>query len=323
MLLCLLLPKAADPVFDTLLEAVHACTPLISVPVRGRIFCGLDDMPRLHEVVRTFGCHAAMAPRRNDALLRACAAGVPGRIDAHEHADDVPSNVLRMIAELGMGDDDIERLRLFGLDTIGRLRTLELRHLQMQFAGRASALHRMLHEVDSGALPMYVPPAQVLLSERFDEAVREPGVVLSAAERCTARAALQLGARQTWRIELAVLDAAERIVDTRSRILRQGTTLLRTLWTHVQALCRELLHRDRYWHGLRVRLASLRQADAQQIDLFAPRITRRDVLEQMRPRYGGVLKQIEILDPWTLMPERHARILPLGTLPTLQDGELQ
>jgi hypothetical protein len=321
MLLCLLLDRASDAVFDTLLEAVHACTPLISVPVRGRIFCGRDDMRGLHEVVRTFGCRAAMAPRRSDALLRACSAAVPGRIDAFDHADDVSTTMLSMIPELGLTDDDVERLRLFGLDSIGRLRTLQHRHIQLQFGERAGRLYRLLHEAEVAPLPMYVPAPQVIVIERFDDDVREPGIILDTAQRCTARAVLQLGTRQTWRIELAVLDAAERIVDTRSRILRQGATLLRTLWVHVQALCRELLHADRYWRGIRLRLASLRQAEGQQMDLFGTEISRTDLLEQMRPRYGSVLKQIEILDPWTLITERHARIVPIRPADDTQKGD--
>ncbi len=321
MLLCLLLDRASDAVFDTLLDAVHACTPLISVPVRGRIFCGRDDMRGLHEVVRTFGCRAAMAPRRSDALLRACASVAPGRIDAFDHADDVATTVLSMIPELGLSADDVERLRLFGLDSIGRLRTLQERHLQLQFGARAAALYRMLHETETTPLPMYVPAPQVIVTEHFDDTIREPGIILDTAQRCTARAALQLGTRQAWRIEVGVLDVAERIVQVRVRILRQGATLLRTLWVHVQALCRELLHADQYWRGIRLRMASLRQAEGQQMDLFGTEISRTELLEQMRPRYGGVLKQIEILDPWTLIPERHARIVPIRPAEAAQDGD--
>jgi hypothetical protein len=57
------------------------------------------------------------------------------------------------------------------------------------------------------------------------------------------------------------------------------------------------------------------------MDLFGTEISRTDLLEQMRPRYGSVLKQIEILDPWTLITERHARIVPIRPADDTQKGD--
>ncbi|MBU3700035.1 MAG: hypothetical protein FGM33_08515 [Candidatus Kapabacteria bacterium] len=312
MLLCLLLSDAPDAAIDALLDSVHACTPLLLMPARGRIYCGVDDLQGLHAVVRRFKCRAAMAPRRTDALLRACTAEIAGRIDVFDNAEEVPSRVLTQLTELGINDDDAERLRLFGLDTIGRLRTVQERHLGLQFGARAAMLYRFLHDASDASLPLYVPPPQIHVTERFDDGGREPGLILDAARRCCQRAASELGTRQAWRIEVSVLDANDAITDVRSRILRQGAQLVRILWTHVQTLCRMLLRPDQLWCGIGLRLASLRQAETQQIDLFAPRVSPAELHELLRPRYGDVMKQVQILDPWTLMPDRHARIVPVG-----------
>lgn len=318
MLLCLLCSDASDATIDALLDSVHACTPLLSTPARGRIYCGLDDLQGLHAVVRRFNCRAAMAPLRNDALLRACAAETTGRIDVFENADNVPSRILTMLPELGISHDDTERLRLFGLDTIGRLRTLEERHLRLQFGARAGMLYQLLHDARDASLPLYAPPPQIVAIERFDEDAREPGLILDAAQRCSQVAAIKLDDREAWRIEVSVLDANDTITDARSRILRQGARLASIIWTHVQTLCRMLLRPNRRWRGVGLRLASLRQAEAEQIDLFAPRVSPSQLQQLLRPRYGHVLKQVQILDPWTLMPDRHARIVPISA-PTPHD----
>lgn len=320
MLVCLLASELSDPALDVVIESVHCCTPLISVPLRGRIFCGLDDLAGLHALVQGKGLRAAMAPTRNDALLHAIGSH-PGRIDAHEHAGEVRVDVLTHLDELGLMPEDTDRLRLFGLDTIAALRRLEERHLRLQFGYRAAALYRFLHEADSGPLPMYVPPAEVLCRERFEEDEREPGPILAAAQKAAAAGVALLEGRQTWRIEVGIMNAADKVICAQSRILRQGTTQLRTLLTHVNALCRRLLAARHRWRGLRLRLASLRNPEGEQMALFAARNSRTEMLELLRPRYASVIKRIEIIDPWSILPERYSRIVALGPVLPADDGE--
>lgn len=312
MLLCLLAYELPDPALDALLEAVHQCTPLISMPCRGRIFCGTDDLARLHGLVQRSRIRAAMAPERTTALLQALQAQ-PGRIDVHENAEGVSADVLVQMDELGITTEDVERLRMFGLDTIAALRGLERRHLHVQFGYRGDAVFRLLHQVDTTPLPMYVPPPEVICLERFETDQSEPGPILAAAEHVTTNAVELLAGRQAWRIEVGIMNAADVVIVTQSRILRQGTSLLRTLLTHVQTLCRRLLQARHIWRGLRLRLASLRHPEGEQISLFNSGSGRADVVELLRPRYAGVVKRIEIIDPWSILPERYSRIIPIGS----------
>lgn len=311
MLLCLVAYELSDPALDALLEAVHQCTPLISVPCRGRIFCGTDDLPGLHALVERGRIRAAMAPERTTALLQALQAR-PGRIDVHEHADTVSTDVLSQLDELRITTDDVERLHMFGLDTISALRRLERHHLQVQFGYRGDGLFRLLHRADQSPLPMYVPPPEVICSERFETYQREPGPIMAAAEHITTKAIDLLAGRQAWRIEVGILNAADIVIVAQSRILRQGSCVLRTLLTHVQTLCRRLLQARHIWRGLRLRLASLRHPEGEQISLFDSGRGHADVVELLRPRYAGVVKRIEILDPWSILPERYSRIVPIG-----------
>lgn len=319
MLLCLLAHELSDPALDALLEDVHRCTPLISIPCRGRIYSGLDDLASLHGLVERSNLRAAMAMERSTALLQALQAR-PGRIDVHEHADDVSVNVLPQLGELGITADDTERLRMFGLETIAALRRLEQRHLQAQFGYRGMGLFRLLHESDASPLPLYVPPPEVICVERFDTDQCEPGPIMAAAEQAAGRAIEILAGRQAWRIEVGILNAADVVVHAQSRILRQGTHILRTLLTHVRTLCRQLLAARNFWHGLRLRLASLRNPEGEQMTLFDTGNCRADILELLRPRYAGVVKRIEIIDPWSILPERYSRIMPIGPDRTSENG---
>ena len=309
--------------YDYIVEQIHLCTPLISLPARGRIFCGLDNLHALRSVVQDQHLQAAIAPIRNDALMQSCTA-VPGRLDIYEDANDAPTSALMHITELQFDSRDIERLRLFGLDTIGKLRNLTARHLHAQFGQRGSRLYHFLHDNDAAPLPYYVPPPSIVESERFDEPCREPGQVMQALEQCVARACAQLGKRYTWRVEVASLDRADAVQVSRDRILRTGINTSRELLVHLNALVREMLSRVHQWWGLRIRLASLALPVAEQTALFTP-VANADILtQQMMPRYAHVLRKIVIDNPWSVIPEEYGRCVPIRYNDTSQseDAEL-
>lgn len=299
-----------DAYFDALIDKVHTYTPLMSLPFRGRIFCGLDDIHGLRELVSEYGIHAAVAETRNDALLQSCIA-TPGRIDAHQDAENVPVSALASIVELEIDHHDVERLRLFGLDTIGKLRALSERHLLAQFGQQGRVLYHFLHEHDNSPLPFYVPSPSVIIVERYDESQQEPGPIFESLDQATRRACTLLGSRLTWRVELAILDRFDDAVMLRERILRTGSNNVEQLLVHLQALCRELLSSCTSWWGLRVRFASLALPASEQTALFSPAKTADDIVREMMPRYAHVMRKVMINNPWSIIPEEYACWKPL------------
>jgi hypothetical protein len=299
-----------DAYWDALVDRLHTCTPLISLPYRGRVFCGLDDIHVLRELVLSYNLQAAVANTRHDALLQSCRA-THGRIDAYDGSDDVPTSVLTRIIELEIQDHDIERLTLFGLDTIGNLRGLTERHLSAQFGHRGTKLYHFLHEHDDSPLPFYVPAPSIIVAERYDNVQQEPGPIFESLDRSARRAYTLLGTRSTWRVEVACLDKADQPVAVRERILRSGCQQLQQLLTHLHALIRDLLTQCRHWWGLRIRLASLALPVAEQTALFSPAKCAHDVAREMLPRYGHVMRKIVIHNPWSIIPEEYASCTPM------------
>jgi hypothetical protein len=300
-----------DAYFDSVVEQIHTCTPLISLPVRGRIYCGLDDIHNLRLLVSEHRLQAAISNTRHDALLQSCVA-VPGRVDVHDGADNVPSSALLHIKELELDRHDIERLSLFGLDTVSTLRQLTRQHLQAQFGIRGRNLYHFLHQHDDSPLPMHVPAASVVVRERYDDALREPGPIMESLERCARQACMLLASQYTWRVEVASLDRADKPTSTRERILRSGTNALRQLLTHLQALTRELLTGARPWWGLQVRYASLATPAAEQTLMFSPSADAENVLRILLPRYGHVMRKVVIENPWSVIPEDFGKCVPLA-----------
>lgn len=308
MILCVVLEGALSSArWDAVVERVHNCTPQIVVARHGRLFAGTDDLDGLRSLVRRTKALAALAPDRTSAFL--CALhGTAGRLDAYADAKHVPISVLMRVPELMLDERDAERLRLFGIRTIGDLQILEERHLRVQFGSAGSKLHAFLEQVFP-PLPFYVPPPDIIARERFEDVQCEPGVLESALLECCIRALAELTPRRCWRIELAVLDKADETCAHRSRVLREGATTLDAVMVHARSLLRELQGPTRMWWGLRLRFASLTLPIAVQTQLFVPRKTTEDVSLAMIPRYSGVMKRVEILDPWSIVPESYARII--------------
>ncbi|MCX6139624.1 MAG: hypothetical protein NTX15_02145 [Candidatus Kapabacteria bacterium] len=314
MILCILLEGALSSArWDAIVERAHACTPLLAVAKHGRLYCGIDDLDGLRRLVHKTHARAALAPDRTSALL--CALdGVVGRVDAFANADEVPTSVLLKLPELGLDELDAERLRLFGMRTIRDLSALQERHLRVQFGKVGTTLHTFL-TASSEALPYFVPPPDIIVCERFEESQREPGELESALLLCAQCAVDALVPQLCWRIEIGVLDRADHVCAQRGRILREGVTTIGSLLVHARALLRELLAPTRLWWGIRLRLASLTPPRAVQTQMFIPRKTANDVSHTMLSRYSAVIKRVEIIDPWSIIPEHYARITGFTTDP--------
>jgi len=307
-----------ENIIDVIIEGVHACTPLISIPIPGRVYCGLDDIHGLRHLVSKYNLRAAITHFKHDALLLSCSA-VPGRLDVYENADDVPSSTLLHVAELDIGIRDIDRLKLFGLDTIGRLKSLSSAHLQAQYGSRGRRLFHFLHEGSDQALPMYVPPPSVVTMEHFDDAVDEPAQFIEALEQCLHRAIIELAQRHAWRVDVALVDRAGNTIHSRHRILRSGSNRKDQLVVHMHALIRKLTTKAVVCWGVRLRLASLRIPDSEQMSMFSTDTTFEDIITYMLPRYSHIIKRVTILNPWSVIPEEYAKISPWSNTSTYGD----
>lgn len=307
MIVTIILDSSISPAsWDAVVEAVHQCTPLLVVRQHGILHAGTDHLADIRHNVRRWSARAAMAPDRTSSLL--CALGaIPGRIDAHASAEHVQSSVLQHIPELRIDDVFIHRLGLFGCSTIGMLMRLSERHLRAQFGEQGIDLYRLLHTT-SDTLPLYQPPDEICATSMFDEAASEPGELSSVAAHLCEEAIVLLAGREAWRVDVGCLDRSGQVCSRRGRVMRAALTTLQQMQTHVQALMSQLLSSVRRWWGIRVRLTSLRVPASEQVALFSPQVSAQDIQSSLVPKYGPVIKDIVILNPWSVIPEEYARI---------------
>jgi hypothetical protein len=308
MIITLALDPAISPAsWDAVVDVVHSSTPLLLVRDHGILHAGTDNIDEIRTNVRRWSARAAMAPDRTSSMLCAFEA-VPGRLDAHASAEHVSINVLRDVPELQIDEIVLERLRLFGLSSIGTLRGLSERHLRAQFGDLGVRLYRLLHTT-STTLPLFQPPDEIQVRVAFVDATCEPGPIYEARQQACTEIITQLSGREAWRVDVGVLDRSGEISARRGRIMRVAIATLRHLETHVDALIRQLLTSARRWWGLRIRLTSLRLPIGEQIALFDQSNSLQDLRVSLVPKYGSVIKEIRIHNPWSIIPEDYARII--------------
>jgi hypothetical protein len=58
-----------------------------------------------------------------------------------------------------------------------------------------------------------------------------------------------------------------------------------------------------------LRLSSLRVPLREQVSLFQAQPSAQDIQSSLVPKYGPVIKDIQVINPWSVIPEEYARIL--------------
>ncbi|RPI67643.1 MAG: hypothetical protein EHM43_07105 [Ignavibacteriae bacterium] len=310
-----IVPRRTDwerAAWDRIVEEVWMFTPYIVDQQVGRLICTPDSMPKLRRLVEQTKAHCGLASTPTLSALAAASAQPGGimTVDADETArflDAMPVHLLQQLPELGVDDDMVERLELFGLRTVGRLRMLTRHHLQLQFGDAGVAIHELLRTIgDARPLPLYQSLPSIIEAERFDDAVHEPSQLLAAFERCAERAIERLDGRRTQRLDVSLLDRADAPYLTRSRILKQALGVFRPLRAQIDSIVKTMAQRDRWSWGTQLRLASLSTPPPEQLSMFRPQATADDINTPLARRYPSAVKRIHVIDPNAYLPERFA-----------------
>jgi len=303
-------PALEHAYWDRVLEAVFTITPLIVCQGPGRLLCAPDDVPRLRRLIEATEAQAGFARTRTLAMIAALTARPGGIVtvdddDISRFLERTPVSVLCDIPELELDESTVERLQLFGLGSIGRLRMLTRRHLEAQFGDLGLRLHGFVQSVSAASpLPMYRPAPEIRERERFDDDEREPDALIAAAEVCLDRALVRLDRRRTVRLEVALLNRADVPAFRSARVLRIPLSDKPPLLTQIATMIRSLSAPDRRVWGVGLRLATLLPPAVEQLPLFRPRPTPAEITAPLARRFPNAIKRIHVLDPYAYLPEK-------------------
>jgi len=322
-------PARTAQAAEALVEALGGLSPLVEAAAPGEAYAdlrGLDGLyperAQLAEAILAAACVAGPAP---SAALSPRLGLADTRFAAHAAARcAMPSAALAVepgtaaaflaplpAAWLPLNADALDRLRLFGITTIGGFAALPAHAVQAQFGAPGWRAWRAAHGDD----PTPLRPRPPALERVVERAQSEPPLV--------SREAVTLTMEQLLLRALRHPRAHRRVV--RAVNLR-ATSADDRLWERTQVLREPTGDRMRLWHAIRpqlehaeypgpiaaltIELGGLTAERGRQSSLFdAARVRRReqmnDMVRHLKVRYGlSPLARMVEVEPWSRIPER-------------------
>lgn len=309
-----------------LVEAAAGVSPLVEEAEPGTVFADLRGLEGLYPqpgqleaamlaaAPMDLPARLGVAGQRFTALVAAktAAPGTAVRVANEERAAFLARHAVEW---LPLVTEHIERLRLFGITSIGEFAALPMQAAQAQFgaAGRRAWL------AARGEDPEPLHPRRVVL-DSVHERVRPEAPLIS-------REAILQGARQLLRRALRQPRAADRFV---RQVRLQAVTEDEQLWERVQPLREPTNDRTRLWTVIRtqfeyaelpgpvaeldIELGGLTTETGRQPGLFVDHLRRREQLDEMvrhlRVRFGqSPVAQVVEVEPWSRLPERRYALM--------------
>ena len=307
-------PSLEKTAWDHIVESVFDFTPYLSEVCLGRLFCEADNMTALRTLIGATHARVGLAHTRTMALLASLAAKPGGIVtvdndDIPLFLDELPVSALTELTELELDSSFVQRLNLFGLGTVGRIRRLTRTQLHAQFGEQGVKVHQLLHSLtDRTPLPLYVPAPDVKITVQSYEPSREPGTLEAMLQEALAQAMVQLGNQRCGRVEIALLDSADNTTGCISRVLRAATTDPRHLLAQTTIMLHTLLPNVADVSALQLRLLSLSLTPPTQTLLFKQRPSSSDVNASVARRFPQAVKRVTVIDSRAYLPDRFATI---------------
>ncbi len=296
--------------WDAALHTMNAFTPWLESGQVGLAFLAGLNRLEVEALALELQARVGLAPSRGSALMAAFSArDSEVRLVQHE-AEFLGAAPTYLLRGAGLPGEIIERLRLFGLHTLGSIAALEARYLQAQFGAFAPRLLALCTGLDRRSVPVFTPALEVSAGFEFELPAIEPNVLYPALDFVLERLVLRLQDRLASSVTLALKTTLG--VSSVRRSLKAPSNDPRTL-RHVALAALERAMTGLEVLALTVTASGLMRPVLVQDSLFAV-LERPAVREVVRRIYQGFperLGRLEIVQPRSLLPERRFRFRAL------------
>lgn len=311
----------------------HALTPFLEESGPGLLYLWVEQPEVLVKLAEGVGARVGAAASRRLARMVAAAAP-PGTLRV---ADGAAADVLAQVptpvlGRLGIADETVERLELFGLRTVGEVAKLTRRHLLRQFGKEGKALHALLAPSDEPPFTAYQPPSSVRVALDIDPPVREPAGLDGALEEALRDGRQALGARRAQRVQVRLTlrrptraGSNEPLHRSADRLLHTATAEATPLRRALRRLVYTLLKQDAPGAAadrvrgevtrLEIELGALTEGKAAQGHLFAKRPAAQQAVAAVEARYPGTMLHVQAQDTG-FFPESRYALVPVRSAST-------
>ena len=196
-------PEATERLRNALAAALYDLAPLVEVRREGHAWLDLEGVPRRGEAIRetrrrlrlAAGCEPRLGLASGPFSARLAAARArPGRLlevqDARAFLAPLP------VAELGHLDaEQLDRLDLLGLRSLGQVAALGPRQLESQLGGAGRQAVRLARGEEPEGLEPWQPPLFTTAHRQFEPPVEDREALLFVARAMAGDLAAELGLR--------------------------------------------------------------------------------------------------------------------------------
>jgi nucleotidyltransferase/DNA polymerase involved in DNA repair len=232
--------SALQAAWEAALETLYKVTPWLETPRLGLAFAAGLGALEAEALASELDIRVGASSSRGSAWLASIASSRgKARVETSETTflARVPVYLLRGI---GVGEEVIKRLELFGLKTLGDIteRTTP-KSLEAQFGKEARALIALLRGGDSSPVALYSPPSSVKTAWVFDPPALEPHEIEPILTPLLARAIGELGGLYvgTVTVTLETMLGAS----TARQVLKQYTQNAKVLLLALERLTRTVM----------------------------------------------------------------------------------
>lgn len=303
--------RLRDPSFEAaaweeVLQTINRYTPFLEKGSPGfAFFRPPDARADVQALAEVLDAQVGLGANRSVALLASLkpASGTVLAVEPRYVESFLNQYPAGRLLELGFDETFVEHLTLFGYVTLGKARTLSLRHLKAQFGEEGDRLHALLHpEEPDKPVPLYRPSPSLTTVYEFEHPVSEPGDLLPALDYLIERTAARLGDHRCQRIKVSVQCISPREHRFACRILQEPLGSPRRLMHTARTLLLSLMKRHLQVETLTLELSALRRSQAEQASLFSrrPAVTR--AVQAVHRKFPEAIKQA-VVQPDAVFPE--------------------
>lgn len=315
-------PARAARAAEALVDALGTVSPLVEDAHPGVVYAdlrGLDGLyPRPGMVERAVLAAVPVGLRPRLAIAdtkftayvaaRCLSPGETRRVASEEAADFLAG---QPAAWLPLDDDAVERLRLFGIQTVGEFAALPVHAVEAQFGTPGRSAWLAARGLDPSPLrPRAFARERVLEQTRSEPPLVSREAVILNVEQLLGRALRHPRARQRFVRAIRVRATTEDDqLWERTRVLREPTGDRTRLWLSIRSLL-EYAEFPGLIATLELELSGLTTESGRQPSLLDTERVRRheqldDMVRHLKVRYGlsPMARMVEV-EPWSRIPER-------------------
>ncbi len=310
-------------VWEEVLHAIYATTPHMAEQSAGTVLLHVRDIAMLRRMAEQFTACVGIAASRTTAQVASyfCDPGSILFVDDDEALTFLRDASVECLHWWGAEEEWLEKMMLFGLQTLGAAGTLTERQMVAQFGKGGRMMHRNIRTLlgdERHPLPLYEPPPVLRAVHRFDDPVREPrdleNVLTIMTKELLQRLHEVCGRRCSW---IAVhMHGRSDMVRTNRRILKDGTLSDGVLRTTAQILLRNLMDGSECTE-LQLDMGGLSIAAPEQMSFVPERVSPYSIAHTVEQRYPRTMHRVRMKNPDAYLSEQQWMLVPYSPSPTL------